>query len=321
MRASLPETSPDAFVRRALTPYPKSTSALVVESSELDKATRELKNTLQKMNIPFVEGEINKNLRERHEVLRKQHPAAVVFASKSEDPELWRKFDRLRSRLETGTTTLFLLSQDAAESMSRNAPHLTSLLGPLCYYQRSSLNALIESAADACYPDLYEAVDHRPVKHLEQITDEILNAFGDPQTDDQAWWRFGHMGRALLIEVIPTISGHWPKGTAAVNAVLESLDRWLACSSVPSVPSNHIDGPRVPQALAEAIDVVINAARLFDRARARSAITEIVDDCLQGYAIFPGSAGRRNLFNWWLQVVVPAAWALQRPVRFNDTAL
>jgi hypothetical protein len=42
-------------------------------------------------------------------------------------------------------------------------------------------------------------------------------------------------------------------------------------------------------------------------------LLEILDDCLEGYAIFPGSQGRRDLFNWWLLEVVPATWCLQFP--------
>jgi hypothetical protein len=161
---------------------------------------------------------------------------------------------------------------------------------------------------------------------LAQTTEAILNAFGDPQADEVAWRRFGHMGRALLTEVMPTIAGHWPQGMGPVNTVLAALEQWLApASTVPATTapslSDHIDGPRVPQAIAEAIDVVCNAARLTDRARAREAIADIVDDCLQGYAMFPGSAGRRRLFDWWLQVVVPATWALRHPDRFNSAIL
>jgi hypothetical protein len=40
---------------------------------------------------------------------------------------------------------------------------------------------------------------------------------------------------------------------------------------------------------------------------------DILDDCLEGYAIFPGSYGRRELFDWWLLEVVPASWYLFPP--------
>jgi hypothetical protein len=34
---------------------------------------------------------------------------------------------------------------------------------------------------------------------------------------------------------------------------------------------------------------------------------------LEGYAIFPGSDGRRDLLNWWLTQVVPAAYERRLP--------
>ncbi|KYC44101.1 hypothetical protein WA1_02885 [Scytonema hofmannii PCC 7110] len=47
--------------------------------------------------------------------------------------------------------------------------------------------------------------------------------------------------------------------------------------------------------------------------QAREALLEILDDCFEGYAIFPGSAGKRDLFNWWVVEVIPAAWSQQLP--------
>jgi hypothetical protein len=63
-----------------------------------------------------------------------------------------------------------------------------------------------------------------------------------------------------------------------------------------------------PPALHEALDVFANLARAFDPAAAPDALLEMLDDCLAGDAIFPGSDGRRDLFNWILIEVVPAAW-------------
>lgn len=34
-----------------------------------------------------------------------------------------------------------------------------------------------------------------------------------------------------------------------------------------------------------------------------------------GYAIFPGSELRRELFNWWLTDVIPATWNLRFPTQ------
>lgn len=67
------------------------------------------------------------------------------------------------------------------------------------------------------------------------------------------------------------------------------------------------------QALDEALDVFQNLLKLIDPYQAKTAILEILEDCLEGYAIFPGSQHRRDLFNWWLLDVVPATWCFKYP--------
>ncbi len=67
------------------------------------------------------------------------------------------------------------------------------------------------------------------------------------------------------------------------------------------------------QAIDEALDVFRNALRVLERSQAREALLEILDDCFEGYAIFPGSQGKRDLFNWWLLEVLPATWCLEFP--------
>lgn len=67
------------------------------------------------------------------------------------------------------------------------------------------------------------------------------------------------------------------------------------------------------QAIDEALDVFRNAVRVIDKTQAKAALLEMLDDCFEGYAIFPGSQGRRDLFNWWLLEAVPASWCLEFP--------
>ena len=59
------------------------------------------------------------------------------------------------------------------------------------------------------------------------------------------------------------------------------------------------------QILYEAIDVFYSAVKALDYYRIKEALMEILIDCLEGYAIFPGSEGRRELFDWWLLDVLP----------------
>jgi hypothetical protein len=67
------------------------------------------------------------------------------------------------------------------------------------------------------------------------------------------------------------------------------------------------------QVLSESLDVYNNAIKTLDYHQSIEALLEILDDCLEGYAIFPGSYGRRELLDWWLLEVVPASWYLLAP--------
>ncbi len=70
------------------------------------------------------------------------------------------------------------------------------------------------------------------------------------------------------------------------------------------------------QAISEALDVFYNAIKVIKYDQSLESILEILDDCLEGSAIFPGSYGRRELFDWWLLDVVPASYNLLPPKSF-----
>lgn len=67
------------------------------------------------------------------------------------------------------------------------------------------------------------------------------------------------------------------------------------------------------QAVDEAFDVFKNLLIALEPSQSQNALLEMLDDCFEGYAIFPGSANRRDLFNWWLLDVVPSVWQLEHP--------
>jgi hypothetical protein len=67
-----------------------------------------------------------------------------------------------------------------------------------------------------------------------------------------------------------------------------------------------------PEAVNEAYRVLQTAGTLFQRF-AVPEINDILDATLEGAAIVPGSADRRQLFEWWLFEVVPSAWLLRFP--------
>jgi hypothetical protein len=70
------------------------------------------------------------------------------------------------------------------------------------------------------------------------------------------------------------------------------------------------------QTINECLDVFYQAIRVLNYNQSKEALLEILENCLEGYAIFPGSSGRRELFDWWLLEVVPASWYLEPPQSF-----
>lgn len=177
------------------------------------------------------------------------------------------------------------------------------------------LEEVIGRARSQHFRELYE-LDSGESESLEQTTGEVLLALGSPLTNDQSWRCLGILGRAALQEVVPTIAFHWPPGLPKTYQVRDALDRWLAGYPAPPVVTVFSPSPLVaPQALGEALSVVHHAGQLLDRNQAGASYSEILDDVLQGYAVFPGSKDRRALFDWWLDSVLTAS-VLQPPGPF-----
>jgi hypothetical protein len=299
----------------------KPVNALVVPLNEFEQTGKELRKTLDDLGIPVAEVALDRGLQSRSAANAPGNQTqAVLVRATSEDANLWRDVDFHRSRLEDGLTTLFVLSEGAAKALQRTALHLASSIGTMYATEPRvdpRLMTAIEASRAGRYPELYEAADAREERELDEVVSDVITALGDPRTDDRAWRRLGFMGRAVLVEVEPTVAAHWPPGLAAARAVRAALDTWLSSRSAPEVIKSLPKAPLAPQALGEAMSVVAGAARLMDRAQAQDALFEILDLIFQGYALFPGSKGRRALFDWWLEDVVPAAAALRTPPPFD----
>jgi hypothetical protein len=321
MTIGLPEVSTASFARRAAPPRKERVNALVVPPNEIEQNKEEVRETLKDLSIPVADAPLDRGLSSWSAANARGNPTqAVIVATTSEDESVWRAVDLDRSRLENGPTMLFVLSEGAAKTLQRAAPHLMSLIG-MMYTTRPRVDLRLVKAIEASragrYPELYEAADTREARELDEAVSDVITALGDPRADDRAWRRLGFVGRAVLVEVVPTIAAHWPPGLAAASAVRAALDAWLSSASAPVVVKSLPKAPLAPQALGEAMGVVANAARLMDRAQAQIALSEILDLIFQGYALFPGSEDRRALFDWWLEHVVPASAALRAPPPFG----
>ena len=185
------------------------------------------------------------------------------------------------------------------------------------------------------YEELYEP-ETDGTTSLSHALNEIMELFKDSnQTLTQA--RYVWMALILALVVEPTIK-YYQASSNIPEKVIEQISFWLSknigntfesekyyTSAVSkneldiivneiNLSSNFNDSKLSSlQIWQEALDVYSNAIRTLDFNQSLEALLEILDDCLEGYAIFPGSQGRRKLFDWWLLEVVPASWFLLPP--------
>jgi hypothetical protein len=173
------------------------------------------------------------------------------------------------------------------------------------------LRALLEELWNQCYPDLYEE-DCADPRALVEAERRVLAVSSD---DDFGHRRLVWMALTFCSAVSATVDAYLP-GDPRPARVIARLEEWLRDPATPVSEEIQSMFPQIttpPQALHEALDVLYQSLKVLDPASAVEALQEILDDCMEGYAIFPGSEGRRDLFNWWLIAVVPASWYLRKP--------
>lgn len=198
-----------------------------------------------------------------------------------------------------------------------------------------SFQAVLKKVWLQHYEELYEP-EADGTTSLSHALNEILELFKDSnQTFTHA--RYVWMTLILALVVEPTIKYYQPSSYIP-EKVIEQISFWLSKSLVNTFESekysNNITNRKELNIIIneikhssnfndrklsslqiwhEALDVYSNAIKTLDLNQSLEALLEILDDCLEGYAIFPGSQGRRKLFDWWLLEVVPASWFLLPP--------
>jgi hypothetical protein len=178
------------------------------------------------------------------------------------------------------------------------------------------LHELLRTYWEKRYADLFEAEGEASWR---DAVEGILEAFGGPD-DLPGHRKYVYMAWSLALAAYPTVKA-WAPDDGRPDQVLDRVKAWTREAETlhgEDQESLFLPSIRPPQALSEAFDVFRNLLLVLDAAQARSALMEILDDCLEGYAIFPGSEGRRALFDWWLTEVVPASWCLRLPTRIYD---
>jgi hypothetical protein len=179
------------------------------------------------------------------------------------------------------------------------------------------LRELLDFAYQEKYAELYEENNGNIL--LEDICRKILNCLKS-KNKMLTYQRYFSMGLIMSDAVNPTIKKYLPNDNRT-QKIHDFINSQLSKKSlIFSKNKKFIEiknlFPEISfgiQALDEAVDVFENLLKSLEPTQSQNALLEILDDCFQGYAIFPGSENRRDLFNWWLLDVVPAVWKLEVP--------
>jgi len=186
------------------------------------------------------------------------------------------------------------------------------------------LQAVISKIRQQHYAELYEP-EADGTTSLSEALNEVIEAF---DTNNHISCHRSYVWMALIFTILvePTIEYYQPSSKYLRQDIINLIESGIEKSFNKSNTSSDIilakqkidqlkkmplsKENKLPsiQVWLEAIDVFEQAIRVLDYEQAKPAILEILDNCLEGYALFPGSQGRRDLFDWWLLNVVPASW-------------
>ena len=180
-----------------------------------------------------------------------------------------------------------------------------------------SLRLVIERIQGYSYGELYEEKDIQGIS-LEKSLITVFDAIEKEKNSLDISYCYFFMSIVMGIAVQPTIKSYLRRETITGN-IFQYLFRDWIYSQHNYQPNLNVSFQNYQntlgqyQALDEAVDVFENMLQVLKSVKTREAILNILDDCFQGYAIFPGSQGRRELFDWWLLDVVPSVFCGRLP--------
>lgn len=201
------------------------------------------------------------------------------------------------------------------------------------------LQVLISSIKSERYYDLYEGEPCNRV-HLDKVVTQVVNLLGS-KCPKSIYLHYLWMVLIMAYAAEPTLKCYYPNITITYR-IIQLVEEALLllseekdtnvledkCTSLLSEVKwdgghlTHLECPYIKgmnlQMLDETLDVFYNALlSIRDEESCRNTLLEILDDCFEGYAINPGSkAGvnvHRELFDWWLDEVIPVTWYLLPP--------
>ena len=173
-----------------------------------------------------------------------------------------------------------------------------------------SIQQLINQVKENHYEELYEEEADGNVSLQENLIEliEALEAKDDRSLTNK---RFVCLGFFLALAVTPTIEAYFPENSIASQVFPLVLNYQSDPQDIPEPQQIDLLFPDVSwgyQAVDEAMNVLHNLLLMLTPFPVKGCLLDMLDDCLEGYAIISGSHYRRKLFDWFLLDLYPRAY-------------
>jgi hypothetical protein len=163
------------------------------------------------------------------------------------------------------------------------------------------------------YRDLYETGGKC---NVEEAFVEVMTAFGMPN-DAISHQRYVYMAYGIALAAKPTIKDYFPEENKT-DIIQGIVSCWLINGG--EIPETWADTlfPNINkigkyQATDEAYNIFYGLLQTLNTKIAYDAILDILYNAITGDAISGCTEARRDMFNWWLIEVIPAAYCLKLP--------
>ncbi|MEG3907982.1 hypothetical protein QT979_08975 [Microcoleus sp. w2-18bC1] len=175
------------------------------------------------------------------------------------------------------------------------------------------LQQTLHTVWDRKYRDLYERGGNSDV---EEAFVEVMTSFGMPN-NQISHQRYVYMAYGIALAAKPTIKHYFPEEDKA-DRVQKIVFSWLKDGC--EIPETCADTlfPNINkigkyQATDEAYNIFYGLLQTLNTKTAYNAILDILYDAITGDAISGFAVAKRDMFNWWLIEVIPAAYCLKLP--------
>lgn len=194
------------------------------------------------------------------------------------------------------------------------AGYFPSVEYPAWFHDREAVKARLRVIGGRRYLDIDDGPD-RSHRICDAFT-EVIELLHDPEDPGRTHRRHVRLGLIMALATRFSISlyeGDNPK----LPKVRDDIAQWLESGSPIQGPVG-LDLLPVQMTAEQVRDEAVEVHRTLsempgDPQRSAELLWDILDLTLDGFAVFSGSQGKRDLFHWWLSQAVPAAYMERLP--------